>query len=222
MATQFEAAKWIPGTSFLVDGFRQTTTACRHYFLTHAHADHTTGLSRGWHRRVPSAVIYCTPVTARLIVEEQGISRAHVQSVPLDQAFTVEGVQVVPLCANHCPGACMFLFAVKQKDGGMRHTLHTGDFRFHPRMASYPALRKVQLHTLFLDTTYSTPKWKFPDQDDAIASMAKIMKRQRSKQPGAYAVCANDCRRSVVCGKHCCYDLSCLPQRCWRPMQLGN
>ena len=48
MATQYEAAKWIPGTRFLVDGFRHCTDACEAYFLTHAHADHTTGLYKGW------------------------------------------------------------------------------------------------------------------------------------------------------------------------------
>ena len=79
----------------------------------------------------------------------------------------------------------MLLFAVPQADGCVRQILHTGDFRYHPRMAQYPALRDVQLHTLFLDTTYSTPKWRFPDQDDAIASMVKIMKAVRAESPGA-------------------------------------
>ena len=48
MASQVEIAKSVPGAPvpLLVDGFRFQTPACRHYFLTHAHSDHTTGLSR--------------------------------------------------------------------------------------------------------------------------------------------------------------------------------
>ena len=40
---QVEGIKWIPGTKFIVDGFRFQSTACQCYFLTHVHADHTTG-----------------------------------------------------------------------------------------------------------------------------------------------------------------------------------
>lgn len=45
-----ESLKWVPGTGrrFLVDGFRFASPAVAAYFLTHAHSDHTTGLSSGW------------------------------------------------------------------------------------------------------------------------------------------------------------------------------
>jgi Cft2 family RNA processing exonuclease len=91
----------LPGTAFLVDGFRQTTDKCQHYFLTHAHGDHTTGLSKSW----SGGVIYCTRVTARLITEEAGISPQRVHAVDMDTPFRVAGVTVTALCANHCPGA---------------------------------------------------------------------------------------------------------------------
>ena len=129
----------MPGTAFLVDGFRQvrsarsgtpavtltvlqspstfglptgrlivtlyralqTTDKCKDYFLTHAHGDHTTGLSKGW----SGGTIYCTRVTARLITEEAGIARHRVHAVDMDTPFVVAGVTVTALCANHCPGA---------------------------------------------------------------------------------------------------------------------
>lgn len=47
MASQVEGAKRIPGTDFIVDGFRFQSPTCRHYFLTHAHSDHTTGVCTG-------------------------------------------------------------------------------------------------------------------------------------------------------------------------------
>lgn len=136
-------------------------------------------------------MIHCTDVTARLLVEEQGISRDVVHAVPLDTPFTVAGVRCVALDANHCPGAAMFLFTVHYS-GEARNILHTGDFRFHPRMAAYPALAETRVHTLFLDTTYSTPKWRFPEQDAAIAQMAKVMRARKADTPGARA-CSSRC-----------------------------
>ena len=43
MAQQLEHLKWIQGTTFMVDGFRFQNPRCTKYFLTHFHADHTTG-----------------------------------------------------------------------------------------------------------------------------------------------------------------------------------
>lgn len=34
MAAQVEAVKWVPGTKFIVDGFRFQSPACAAYFLT--------------------------------------------------------------------------------------------------------------------------------------------------------------------------------------------
>ncbi len=124
MATQVEQIKWVPHTCFLVDGFAFKHPRCRHYFLTHAHSDHTVGLSRcvwgsvwGGEVHVPATkrwtellipnmpgqgpdmsflgrhkhlaplllpldgrgfkcgVIYCSPVTARLLMHDHKIKR---------------------------------------------------------------------------------------------------------------------------------------------------
>jgi Cft2 family RNA processing exonuclease len=132
MAAQLEQVKWVPGTRFLVDGFRFPSPECKHYFLTHAHADHTTGLNKSF----SAGTIYCTPVTARLIIEESSIPSAKIHAVNLDESIWVEGVRITALCANHCPGACMFLFQVPTEDEacpleGRKFVsiLHTGDFR---------------------------------------------------------------------------------------------
>jgi L-ascorbate metabolism protein UlaG (beta-lactamase superfamily) len=36
----------IAGTPFMVDGFKFQSPKCKHYFLTHYHADHTIGASQ--------------------------------------------------------------------------------------------------------------------------------------------------------------------------------
>jgi Cft2 family RNA processing exonuclease len=198
MATQFEWAKWIPGTKFLVDGFRHCTPECQHYFLTHAHSDHTIGLFKSWR----AGTIHCTAVTARLLIEEQGIARGVVHAVQLNEPFIVEGVEVVALDANHCPGSAMFLFSVPSDVGTKKHILHTGDFRFHPRMVETPALRTVKVHALFLDTTYAAPRWSFPAQEIAIDMMVDTMRKRRKEFPGAvppYTFC-NSC---VACIRSC-------------------
>ena len=41
-----ERIKWVKGTNFIVDGFAFTSPKCKHYFLTHAHSDHTIGLRK--------------------------------------------------------------------------------------------------------------------------------------------------------------------------------
>ena len=54
--------KQVPGTRFVVDGFRHAHPSVTAYFLTHAHSDHYQGLSERW-----DAPVYCTDTTARLI-----------------------------------------------------------------------------------------------------------------------------------------------------------
>ncbi|KXZ47402.1 hypothetical protein GPECTOR_35g840 [Gonium pectorale] len=108
MATQVEDIKWIPGTDFIVDGFAFQSPKCRHYFLTHFHSDHTVGLSRSFR----GGIIYCSPVTARLLIHDMGMRPQVVRPLEVGVPVIIESVRVTPLDANHCPGAVMFLFEV--------------------------------------------------------------------------------------------------------------
>lgn len=94
--------------------------------------------------------IYCTPLTARLVVKELGVAPAWLVVVPLHEPVVVAGVRVTLCDANHCPGAAMLLF----ERGGER-VLHVGDFRYHPRMQDVPVLRALRprdLSAIYLDT----------------------------------------------------------------------
>ncbi|GFR43607.1 hypothetical protein Agub_g4704, partial [Astrephomene gubernaculifera] len=108
MASQVEDIKWIPGTDFLVDGFNFKSPRCSHYFLTHFHSDHTVGLNRGF----KGGVIYCSHVTARLLVHDMGLRPQLVRPLDVGRPVVISGVRVTPLDANHCPGSLMFLFEV--------------------------------------------------------------------------------------------------------------
>ncbi|PNH05209.1 DNA cross-link repair 1 protein [Tetrabaena socialis] len=106
MASQVESIKWVPGTDFLVDGFKFKTPRCAHYFLTHFHSDHTIGLSKGF----SGGLIYCSHVTARLLIHDMGLRAQFVRPLEVGRPVVISGVRVTPLDANHCPGAVMFLF----------------------------------------------------------------------------------------------------------------
>lgn len=93
----------------MVDGFRYQNPACKSYLLTHFHSDHTTGLTRSF----TAGVVFCTPITARLLRKDMGLPSERICEVPLNKPVEIEGTEVTAICANHCPGACMFLFKVK-------------------------------------------------------------------------------------------------------------
>jgi hypothetical protein len=105
--------------------------------------DHLRGLKDGW----CAGTLYCSAESARLLHDRFDIQpeRVHVLSVgePYLVSFKNEqtpaeggrtsgrgtSLSVTPIDANHCPGAVMFLF-----QGSFGAVLHTGDFRFDPRM----------------------------------------------------------------------------------------
>ncbi|TYZ61614.1 hypothetical protein PybrP1_008394 [[Pythium] brassicae (nom. inval.)] len=182
--------KRIKGTqpSFIVDGFQYASKALSSvYFLTHFHSDHYTGLDKSF----DCGVIYCNAVTAALVVQELRIDSKWVHPVPMNTPVTIHDTQVTFMDANHCPGAVLILFRLKNG----RAFLHTGDFRYHPSMLSYAPLQRYvppargppgatappsssvlsRLDGIYLDTTYADPKYAFPTQETAIAHALELV-----------------------------------------------
>ncbi|PIA41312.1 hypothetical protein AQUCO_02200011v1 [Aquilegia coerulea] len=185
--------KKIPGTPFTVDAFRfGLIEGCSAYFLSHFHYDHYGGLSKGWSH----GPIYCTPITARLVRMCLSVNPSFIFPLELDVEHNIEGVKVTLLEANHCPGAALIHFRLR--DG--RCYLHTGDFRACKLMQSYPLLATYPVNLLYLDTTYCNPKYRFPSKDEVLDFVVKITRHNIKKQPktlivvGAYSI-----------GKECVY-----------------
>lgn len=159
MASQVEACKWVPGAPFLVDGFRFQSPACRAYFLTHAHSDHTTGLSTSFNaggcdsgvcccrcaaaaERSPHVLdgpldchssprlhlivlarslllppplppsrragpIYCSHITARILLHDRRVRPDCLHILPLDQPSIICGVSAARSCC--CCRCCRHL-----------------------------------------------------------------------------------------------------------------
>ncbi|KAL1507499.1 hypothetical protein AB1Y20_008335 [Prymnesium parvum] len=189
MATQHVCVKRLapPFDQFIVDGFHFSSDSVTHYFLTHAHADHTTGLHASWH----AGAIHCSPITARILRATLGVRPHLLHPIAPGETRQIDGVAVTALDAHHCPGALMFLFATP------RHAaLHTGDCRASPllRRQLGAALRGARLGALYLDTTYAAPRHAFPPQAAALDAVDRLVRAELAREPatlfvvGSYSV----------------------------------
>ncbi|CAO2585910.1 DNA cross-link repair 1A protein [Lemmus lemmus] len=161
--------KRIPGTGFTVDAFQYgEVEGCTAYFLTHFHSDHYAGLSKD-----STLPIYCSEVSFNVL--------------------NSGSVELLRLCSSKmplssCPGATMILFRLP--DGTV--ILHTGDFRANPSMER-SLLAGYRVHTLYLDTTYCSPEFTFPSQQEVIQFAINTAFEAVTLNPRALVVCGTYC-----------------------------
>nr|XP_002730478.1 PREDICTED: uncharacterized protein LOC100372601 [Saccoglossus kowalevskii] len=164
----------IPDTPIAVDYWRtRNCPETKLFFLTHMHADHTSGLSPSW-----KSTIYCSPVSAKLLRAKFEIQQSLIQSlevgvghvIPLDE-YGHETMTVTPIDANHCPGSVIYLFV-----GYFGTVLYTGDFRYTSDMFLNPPLCKhLCVDVLYLDNTYNNPNCLFPSREECTAKIIEII-----------------------------------------------
>ena len=163
----------VPNTPgpFLVDGFKHVATRpkTRSFFLSHFHSDHYGGLRESF----DAGTIYCSQITAKLVVEVLHVPPSRLKPMPLGQKFEVEGVTVTFVEANHCPGAVLILF---ETPAGYS-ALHCGDMRYAPSMRANSTLQRIcgNVDDIFLDTTYGASKHDFPTQEESIAQVCEAV-----------------------------------------------
>lgn len=182
--------KILPGFFICVDAFRYgAVKGCQAYFLSHFHSDHYIGLTSSWCH----GPIYCSHVTANLVRRQLRVDPKWVVDLEFDRKVEVPGTQGVDatmIPANHCPGSSLYLFEKivgKGKSPRVQRVLHCGDFRACPAHVQHPLLRpdiidavtgknvgQQKLDVCYLDTTYLTPKYAFPSQEDVIKACADM------------------------------------------------
>uniref|UniRef100_A0A2D4NS07 DNA repair metallo-beta-lactamase domain-containing protein n=2 Tax=Micrurus surinamensis TaxID=129470 RepID=A0A2D4NS07_MICSU len=103
----------------------------------------------------------------------------------MDRECIIDNIKVVLVDANHCPGAAMILFCLP--NGTI--ILHTGDFRANPSMERCPFLNSWRIHTVYLDTTYCSPEYTFPSQQEVIQFAVNTAFEQVTLNPRTLVVC---------------------------------
>ncbi|XP_009666937.2 DNA cross-link repair 1A protein isoform X2 [Struthio camelus] len=160
--------KKIPGTGFTVDAFQYgEIEGCTAYFLTHFHSDHYCGLTKNF-----IFPIYCNKITGNLVKSKLRVEEQYIHVLPMDTECIVNGIKVLLLDANH---------------GNV--ILHTGDFRADPSMERYPPLIGRKVHTLYLDTTYCSPEYTFPSQQEVIQFAVNTAFETVTLNPRTLVVC---------------------------------
>ncbi|CAI7636685.1 unnamed protein product [Penicillium glandicola] len=184
--------KILPDFSICVDAFRYgAVEGCNAYFLSHFHSDHYIGLSKSWCH----GPIYCSRPTANLVRQQLRVDPKWVVDLEFESTTEVPetgGVRVTMMHANHCPGSSLFLFEKSSGNGpnaSNQRVLHCGDFRASPAHVQHPLLRpnvtnpvtgkprQQHIDKCYLDTTYLSPKYGFPAQEDVIAACSELCVR---------------------------------------------
>ncbi|KAK9110399.1 hypothetical protein Sjap_018459 [Stephania japonica] len=161
------------GLPMSVDTWGSSSNRKRHHFLTHAHKDHTFGISSP-HLSSP---IYCTATTQKLLLcHFPQIDRSLFVGIEVGETLAVDdpdgGFAVTAFDANHCPGSVMFLF-----EGTFGSILHTGDCRLSPDCLQKLPKKYVgkkrrepncSLDFVFLDCTFGKSSVKLLSKYSAI------------------------------------------------------
>ncbi|KAK3266554.1 hypothetical protein CYMTET_24829 [Cymbomonas tetramitiformis] len=144
------------------------------YFLTHAHADHISGLSDTWGGRR----IFCSKVTRALLRRKFPKLKAQITSLEIGEPFFLPvnkdtcSLTVTPLEAFHCAGAVQYLF-----ECAFGRILHTGDFRWEVDEHSLPdGLLRAPIDYALVDNTFCNPIFEHPPRARAATEVLRIVR----------------------------------------------
>lgn len=170
-----------PSSGIFFDDFRHPGT---HYFLSHFHQDHLYGLNRTWRK----GRLFASAETRNLLHHITHLKDKYVTEikplVPVEILDCGINYRITAIPANHCIGALMFL--VESKKG---KALYTGDFRFDEEFYQYKELFQG-IDTVYMDTTYFQPKYRFPHQRESIETVIRIAEEfpQKKMVFGTYSI----------------------------------
>lgn len=183
--------KEIPGIS--VDHFEKDNVSASAYFLSHAHTDHTKGLSTYFFNQLTNTnkFFYCSHLTKAILENKFNDDKEihNLMELKLDDPMILDyvyqgikkSIKVTCLSAGHCPGSIMFLFTLDNKE----NILYTGDFRIHKSdLCKLSSLHSkdgfkipIKINKLYLDTTFLDLNYKnFPKRHEILTQLCPIIK----------------------------------------------
>ncbi|GAA0142733.1 DNA metabolism protein [Lithospermum erythrorhizon] len=153
---------------YSVDTFSAASNRKRHHFVTHAHKDHSIGITL-----YASFPIYSTSITKSiLLIHYPKLDESLFVNIEIGQTLVIDGdFSVTAFDANHCPGAIMLLF-----EGSFGNYLHTGDCRLTPEclrnlpdkyMGRKGQAPRCRLDCIFLDCTFGKFPHSMPSRQSA-------------------------------------------------------
>ncbi|KAK1403850.1 DRMBL domain-containing protein [Heracleum sosnowskyi] len=175
------------GVPFSVDTWTPCSMQKRHRFLTHAHKDHSQGITT-----YNSYPIYSTLLTRTLTLHYYPqLDESLFVNIEVGDSIVIRDPDgdftVTAFDANHCPGAIMLLF-----EGTFGTILHTGDCRLNQEcLQSLPEKYlgtktkepECSIDYIFLDCTFGRFS-KMPSRHSAIRQLINCV----WKHPGAPVV----------------------------------
>lgn len=179
----------------VVDGFNfERDVNISQYFLSHFHADHYMGLRKSWDH----GTIYGSEITINLMLQKFNISRDLARVLPMHiETWFEPTISVIPLDANHCPGATVFLFQEwnASRTKIIKQILHTGDFRSNESLiARLNDICLTPIDQVYLDTTYLIPGFHFPFQSNVLNVSAEFCQQIVEQGKGKLF---NDSQKSI-------------------------
>jgi hypothetical protein len=126
------------------------------FFVTHAHADHMSGLDSNSQK---NNMIFCSKITKDLIRMKLPFLTNFTILSPYKSHQVLPDTKVFSIDSFHCDGSYMFLFVIGKE---ATRILYTGDFRFHPQLRSNKVLSstiidKIYFDDTFVDISYTNP-----------------------------------------------------------------
>jgi len=129
-------------------------------FISHAHADHFTGLKSKSQK-------YSTAETRKIFENLHNRSVINFHDTRIKQPIKFGDIEVTPINAGHMLGSTQFLATLPDIT-----ILYTGDINYLDTLTTKKAER-VECDVLVMEATYGEPSYIFPEREEIYANIVK-------------------------------------------------